>query len=93
MFSRWIIPLLGISAKKVKYVVRRVIPPGKVRFIFTCQKKIMMARDHSEIEFHTKPIEIVKYIGVPVPKIPEELPTHQTISDFKWHKEKVAENE
>ena len=56
-------------------------------------KEVPVEKVVKEIVEVPKPIEIVKYIGVPVPKIPEELPTHQTISDFKWHKEKVVENE
>ena len=45
---------------KIKYVVKRVVPPGKVRYVFSNQKKILLARDHAEIEFHNKPIDIVK---------------------------------
>lgn len=45
---------------KTKYVLKRVVPPGKVRYVFSNQKKILLARDHAEIEFHNKPIDIVR---------------------------------
>ena len=44
---------------KIKYVVKRVIPPGKVRYTFSNKKKLMLARDHFDIEKVSKPIEVV----------------------------------
>lgn len=50
------------ETEKTRYSVTRMVPPGKIRYVFSNVKKILLARDHPNIEFHKIPFKItVKY--------------------------------
>ena len=44
---------------RVKWVLKRMLPPGKIKYIFSNKSKVMIAKDHKRVEFNSRPIKIV----------------------------------